>query len=281
MEIESPSVGTESVSSSVDTSPSNTPTPIDIGEDTLVRLPGMKEPVKYGDYYKNYQGEFTRKAQQAAETNRKYQALENEAKQVREENARYRQHYQSQQTQTAQKQGASEIDQLKSLAYLSGEDAARVVQGLETKFQAREQREGQLVQALGLLFQRLQQSEQKVNGLYNQSQSTGFESRIDETLKTLGIPAGFKDIAKEIYLAYEGDDLPNEFPNILKNRYDQIRTVLGEDNKRRADEARKQQFVPGRGGQGSPGKPLNNLATGSSKEVADALWESMVNRSET
>ena len=43
----------------------NAPQVIELSEDSLVRLPGAKEPVRYGDHSRGFQSEFTKRAQEA------------------------------------------------------------------------------------------------------------------------------------------------------------------------------------------------------------------------
>jgi len=243
------------------------PQPIELKDDTLVRVPGQQNPVKYGDYYKGFQSQFTRKAQEAADLQRRYKELEDRF------NAASRQP-QSQPTNQPQNPAAAMVEKLRSLSYLNGNEAAEVVEQLVGQFgqfgQALNQRDMVLLQ----LAKHIQKQNEALSGIQGRHSSAEFEGKINRWISDMGLPQEAKDLAQEIYLAYEGDDLDNEFPTIFKQRWEQIQNLVRTMDKRRAEEARRLPFVPGRGGQAGPSRPLNS-GFKTAKEITDELWPAM------
>ena len=126
------------------------------------------------------------------------------------------------------------------------------------------------------LYGQLKQMRDLVQGLQTNHVNTSFDSKISKWVADTGLPVEATDFAKELYLAYEGDDLDSEFPTILKNRWEQVVGLARAAEQKRIESARKLPFVPGRGGQGVPSKPLTDkLAKASPAQVADELWDAM------
>ena len=233
------------------------PTAIDINDDALIRIKGSDKPVKFGEHVRGFQSQFTRASQEAAR-------LKRELEQERQTRQRYEQ--ERQRSQQGNSNGEPSIEeQLGQLPYLSGTDAARVVKSIQGQIQQRDQ------VLLGTL-KKLQHMEGILNTL-NQSHSTSsFDAKISKWLTDGGYPSGLANWAKEIYLAYEGDDLDTEFPQILKTRYDEIAREFEAQRQAKIRGARPQPFVPGRGGQATPSKPLEVKANTSPRELADLLY---------
>jgi hypothetical protein len=125
------------------------------------------------------------------------------------------------------------------------------------------------------------QKMQKVVGSLNESyQGSNFEGKISKWVADAGLPPEATQLAKEIYLAYEGDDLDNEFPQILMDRWNQIEKVITARQQAKVQAAKRQPFLPGRGGQAGPSKPLQLDPRLSSTQVADELWH-MFNEEQT
>lgn len=246
---------------------------IELSEDSMVRLPGAKDPVRYGDHNRGFQSEFTKKAQAAAQAQRQIQQLK--AK-LTEHERRQRQGQQAQRPDP-KAQTRELAESIKSLSYLSGQDAAKVVEHLTERFNSQETALQQRDIALGLMYKQLKQVSQLVSGLQGRHSATEFEGKIDRFVTSGGLPKEATEFAKELYLAYEGDDLDQEFPAILKRRWEQLSGIYKASEKARVDQARRQPFVPGKGGNGTPSKPLNqNFAKASAKEIAEAFWPGMV-----
>ena len=77
---------------------------------------------------------------------------------------------------------------------------------------------------------------------------------------------------KVVYLAHEGDDLDSEFPAIFKDYWEDTNREIEEQRQAKVNGARKQPFIPGKGGNTGPSKPLTLKGNESSKDIADMLW---------
>lgn len=251
----------------------NAPQVIDISEDSMVRLPGQKDPVKYGDYYRKFQSEFTKRAQAARDAEQRERQYQQQLEEYRrKETAWGQQQGQGQRPNPGQQLA----EQIRSLPYLSGKDAAMVVENILSQVGQYDQALSQRDMVLGLLYKKLQSVEQGFKQIQSRHTMGDFETKIKKFAGNAGIPESAHDWVKELYLAYEGEDLDQEFPTILANRWQQLQNIWRESNRKRAEEARNQPFVPGRGGQGAPSRQLQNLAGKSPRELADALWPGMV-----
>src|SRR3990167_2902401 len=97
---------------------------IELSEDSMVKLPGAKDPVRYGDHYRGFQSEFTKRSQEAA-------TLRAEKAKLTQQIADYQRRLQAGQQQQGQQRPPNKLAelgaQLKSLTYLNGEQAASVV----------------------------------------------------------------------------------------------------------------------------------------------------------
>src|SRR3990167_4477661 len=97
------------------------PSIIELSEDSMVKLPGAKDPVRYGDHYRTFQSEFTKRAQEAA-------SLRAEKAKLTQQLQDYQRRLQQGQRQQGQAPKPNRLQelagQLKSLTYLNGEQAA-------------------------------------------------------------------------------------------------------------------------------------------------------------
>lgn len=234
------------------------PTVIEVDDNALIKPKGFAKPVKYGEHVGGLQAQFTKASQRAAQLERELAA----ERQRREQFER-----QSQQAQRGQQGQPDVFDALRQLPYLTGEDAAGVVQSIAQQIQQRDQ-------VLLAALNRMKQMEGIVNGLHQSSTNQSFESKINNWLDSGGYSRDYADLAKEIYLAYEGDDLDQEFPQIFASRIDQLRKAMEAERTAKLNAARKVPFVPGRGGQTGPSKPLQLSGKENPKDIADQLWDS-------
>lgn len=257
--------GTEPVQSSQTATPagsnntSNTPAEpsvIDISDDALIRTKGSDKPVKFGDHVRGFQSQFTKASQEAARYKKELEGERNRIKQL--EAARQQP---AQQTTNQPDVFAA----LEALPYLDGKQAADVVRSIAAQI-------GQRDQVLVATLKQIQQLKTIVNELHGNHTNQGFEAKIGKWLQAGGYDAGYADLAKEIYLAYEGDDLDAEFPRIFASRVEQVEKLF--DAKRQAKIAANKRvpFVPGKGATVGPSKPLEIKANASSKDIADLLW---------
>src|SRR3990167_4679585 len=252
------------------------PSVIDLTEDSMVRLPGAKDPVRYGDHYRGFQSEFTKRAQEASQLRTERVKLQ---QQVQDYQRRLQQGQQQQgQGQQAQQSKLAQLaGQLKSLTYLNGEQAAQVVDHVMQEIQGYAGELQRRDVALALMYRRMQQMGETLNGLQSRHVTGEFDTKIAKFVKDGGLPEKATGWAKKLYLAYEGDDLDQEFPRILKQEWESIGGVFRATEKERVEAARRQPFVPGKGGNGSPSRPLGQDWTKkSAKDISDALWPGLV-----
>ncbi len=244
---------------STSTSVAEPSTPLELSDDTLIKVKGSDKPVKFSDHTRGFQAQFTKASQEAARL--KQELAARDAKLAEFERSR------NQSQQQSQPQGGQEdiFSSLEKLPYLSGPEAAKVVQSIQQQIQGRDKI---LVAAL----QQMQKMSQIVNGLHETSQGQSFDSKINNWLKAGGYPAEASELAKEIYLAYEGDDLDNEFPQIFDQRWKQINSIIDAQRRSQLEAARRSPFVPGKGGQTGPNAPLQLKGNESAKQLADNLW---------
>jgi hypothetical protein len=266
-------LGGDSGNSAGDFNSSDTPAEpqvIDIpDENALIRVKGSDKPVKYGEHVRGFQSQFTKASQRAA-------ALERELQAERQQRQRYEQERQQAQRQTQQGGGQNDVyGQLEQLAYLSGPDAVGVLRHIESSISQRDRI------ILGMA-QQMKAMQDRLGGLYETHTNNSFESKIGKILQDNGLdPQAYGDIAKEIYLAYEGDDLDAEFPRIFTDRINQLRRAFEAEKAAAVARNRQNRFVPGKGGVAGPSKPLQLKANASAAEIADQLWDSMQDGSGT
>ncbi len=236
----------------------NTPTPIELKDDSWVKIPGSDKPVKYGDYYRGLQGQLTRASQGRS-------ALEKEVE-------RLRQTAQSTQENTGKPVTPNKrqqmINQLRQKTYLSGEEAAGVVDNILGDF---EQDLGTRDQAIQLLAKKIVQMDGQLGNLRGESTTSKFSNTIKNGLKANGLPDDLSDFAEVIYLAHEGEGLENEFPALLKDHWEKYAQLVRKMDQEKVTNARRSR-LPGKGGQGSASKPMD-FAGKSAKEQADAVWD--------
>jgi len=244
------------------------PTVYDVNDDSLIRIPGRTEPVKFGEHYRGFQSQFTKASQEAARLKKELAARDTRIAEI--ERAQREAQYRQQQPQTQK----DPYGDLRTRPYLTGEEAAQVVENLTGEFGKRDQLTVQLVQ-------RLLNLEKQLGGLNESHSTNAFEGLISKTINQLGMPPEAADWAKEVYLAYEGDDLNSEFPQILQNRWDQLQRLYAAQQASKVSAARKPPFVPGRGSTAGPSRPLQMDPKLSAMEVADQLHHLFADENQT
>lgn len=244
-----------------------TPSAIELADDALIQIKGQNKPVKFNEYVRGFQSQFTKASQEAARLKAALQEREDRIKRYEDERNRAGQQQQS------QKPGNDVYAQLEALPYLSGKDARAVVETIQGAITQRDQ-------VLIATLKKLQTMERALNGLNENHATQSFDSKISRWLQDGGYDPGYSDLAKEIYLAYEGDDLDTEFPQIFASRVKQIEDLITARNAAKVSAARKTPFVPGKGGNTGPSSPLKLKPNASPQELADELWE-QIQTSET
>lgn len=241
------------------------PSVFDANDDSLIRVKGSDKPVKFGDHVRGFQSQFTKASQEAA----RYK------KELTEERARREGLERSRANAPAQPNNQPDVyASLEALPYLDGKQAAEVVRSIAAQI-------GQRDQVLVATLKQIQQLKTIVNELHGNHTNQGFEAKIGKWLQDGGYDTGYSDLAKEIYLAYEGDDLDAEFPRIFASRVEQIEKLFDAKRQAKINGARKPAFVPGKGAVVGPSKPLEVKANASAREIADMFWNQGWDETET
>ena len=249
----------------------------DLTDDTLVKYQG--QTVKYGDLSKRLQADYTRKTQQAENLRRQVLKQQSEIAAERKRLEGIAASLVSRQG-NGQGQGQGQVDpfmaELGAAEFIDGKTAVKLVQALhDTGFapiaSAIKERDKVITQ----LYQHVVQLTNTVKEMGGRFGNQDFEGKINNWLKEGGYPPEAADLAKEIYLAYDGDDLDQEFPQIFQNRWNQIQTIIENQRKAKVDAARRAPVLPGRGGNGSAAKPIGLKGNESAKTIADQLWDAI------
>lgn len=253
-----------------------TPSHIDLTDDSLVRVNGQGDPVKYGDFSKRQQADYTRKTQQhAAQVAKERQAIASERARLEGIAASLV----SRQTQNQPGQGQQDpfLTELGNAEFIDGKTAVKLVQALQQGgFAPIQQAIQERDKVITSLYQHVVRLSNQMKDMGNRFGTQDFDGKINRWLKDGGYPAEAADLAKEVYLAYEGDDLDNEFPTIFQNRWNQIQSIIENQRKAKVEAARRAPMLPGRGGNGSASKPIGLKGNETPKQAADLLWESLL-----
>lgn len=258
------------------------PNVVKYDENTMFEgVPGYNEPVRFGDLQKRQQADYTRKTQEAQRQRTQFET-ERAAFQTHQQTERARLESLAQTLIQRQGQGnPNQVDPLyqkiASAKYIDGPLMSEFINTVQEKgfapivkaFQERDT----ITQNM---YQEILELRKLVTGLTSARTAEGTETKIDRWLQEGGFPKEAKKLAKEIYSAYEGDDLDNEFPNIFAERWNELQTILRAQDKARVEEARRQGTrLPGRGGNGTPGKSIGLKGHEKARDVASALWDAM------
>lgn len=245
--------------------------PVQLTEDSMVILPGSKDPVRYGDHYRGFQSEFTKRSQNLTAAQRRVQELENRLRDVEQGNR------QGQGQQNAPDPFLQLATELNGLQYLNGPQAAAVVGHVMKRFQSMTKELRKRDYALGMMYKRIQAIQQHLGGVVQRNQGADFDAKIAKFTKDAGLPDEGREFVAELYSAYEGDDLDEQFPGILKRRLEQLEGINRKREQRRIEEARG--VIPGvttQGGNGSTSRRLsNNFGKKSAAAIADELWDGL------
>lgn len=234
--------------------------PIEINPDGMYRIPGVEKPVKFSDHVRGFQAQATKASQRAAELERKLQ--ESERQRQRFEQERH------QQPQQNQPQGDVLAD-MRSKPYLSGEELAGAFTSVAAEINARDQ-------ITIAILKQLKAMQQVLSPMYESTQNQAFSGKIGNWLQAGGYGEEYRDIAEELYLAYEpGQELDEAFPELLKQRISQVEQALERKRRVAAESARRAPFVPGRGGNAAPSRPFQPNPRNTARQDVDELWDSI------
>lgn len=233
------------------------PQPISLTDDSLITVDGQKEPVKYGEWKNRFvdKSQYTKVTQDRA-------ARE---KQWADHLAAVKADYESRLKQTSPNApvgGASQFDQelqqLANATYVDGKTAASLVSrlvkdGIGGLAESIKQRD----QVIALLYKKLEgvgsqvsefkssASKEALNGLYTQV-------RADVQLPNDPV---IKEFLEDIYWSHTGNDLNQEFPKMVRERWSQLVAAVRAWDKANAAKQRTE-GLPGRGGAATPSKPV-------------------------
>lgn len=254
----------------------------DLSDDHLVRIPGQSEPVKYGELSKRLQADYTRKTQEASRLKQQYErekAAWGTQKAQEEQNLRSIAASllakQNQGSTPAVNDPFAGLDKLQSL---DGPTAAKLFNHIrENGFSVIAKAIGERDQVIQQMHNQMLEMNKTMTALQGKSSGSDFNSYISKTLTDSGLPPQAAEWAKEVYLAYEGPDLAQEFPEILSKRWNQLQGIYASSQKAKVDAARSQRsFFPGKGGQGSPSRGASLLkGNETAKDTADKLWDAL------
>lgn len=249
----------------IDQTTTNTPAEPDAYDLTdpnrLIRVAGQDKPVKFSDHVRGFQANWTRSAQEAARLKQELAARDQRLAQYEQE-ARRREQQQSK---------SGEVDyftQMREAPYLTGEQAAEGFQRLAGEFQTRDR-------ALLGIAQEVKKLQDLFKGVYETHSTQQFDGKIAKFIQDGGYDPEWTEFAKVVYSAYEGDDLDVEFPNILKQQIELAERLLTKKREAAVRQARGNTFLPGKGGNARPGKPLQLDPRASAADVANQLFDSL------
>lgn len=255
------------------------PSVLELKDDSVVRIPGVDKEVKFGEHFRGLQSQFTKASQKAAKFERDLQEARQAIKDREDRLMAFER--MSRGDRTPPKDPAQDLlAAIKSRQVLSGEEAAAVMEHFlqrANSFQPALQHRDQAMLMLGQEIAKLKSQLSSVNA---ERADVSFNRKISGWLKELDLPDEAADLAAEIYLAYEGEDLDSEFPDLLRKRWESVEKLVRARDRARRESARSKPFVPGKGGNGAASKPINT-ANMSPKQITDEIWESLVANPET
>jgi RES domain-containing protein len=214
-----------------------------------------------GRWSPEVQAEYTKKTQALAEERKAWesqrsqqsQQLQQYAQQVQQQGAAYQQQVQQGQQQQAQGSQQSMLDQLRGMSYLDGNTAAQLVERLVgegiTPLQKQLQ---QRDQALATIYQDYKTLRDTVGSAQGKQAERDLDTRFLELRDKHGLPDEdvVHELMKDVYYSHEGDDLNDQYPDMLGKRVDGLRKVFREMDRKAAIQAKDSPF-PSRGGESS------------------------------
>lgn len=219
---------------------SGAPSIVDLTPDSLVRVPGQSNPVKWGDYSRTRidQSEYTKKTQALAAERKAYEAEKAQATQALLEHARQL----AAARQSGQNPPKDPLADIRSQAFLDGNTAAKLVEsiqqhGIAPIVQGMQQRD----KALQLMYKQIEKMAGVIDRLEAQNGQSGIKSKVEAVRAQLGLPSdpAVDDLLQDLYASHEGDNWDEEFPTVAKTRIEGIRKALRDSEKQAADKAKQ------------------------------------------
>lgn len=243
------------------------PAQVDVPEfddSAQIRFKGSDKPISVKDL-RTFQSNWTRSSQEVARLREQIQRFQAEKQQAERQRAAEQQRVNQGQGQQAQ---PDVFAQLAQLPYLSGQDGKAMAEAITGQIRQRDQ-------VLMAAVQEIARQRAIVEQLQGGATSQAFDAKISKWLTDGGYPndPAVVDLAKEVYLAYEGDNLDYEFPEMFRARWEGVKRVLEAERQAKVNAARKPAFVPGRGGTVGPSRPLQLDPKLSARDSAEQIWE--------
>ena len=207
---------------------------------------------------------------EAPEIGTQQQQLQQYAQQLQQQAAAGQQAQQQQQGATQQQ---TMLDQLAKMPYLDGATAAELmrrimVEGIQPLQQQLQQRD----QALAQVYKDYKSLRDVVGKSYGKEAERDLDSRFAEIRAQQGLPDDevIREIMQDIYYSHEGDDLNQEFPEMVRKRLEALQKTFREKDRKAAEAAKKSPF-PSKGGESSP---ISGKTGGykTPQDRADELW---------
>lgn len=226
------------------------PAPITFTDDTMFVPPGSTQPVKWGDYSKQYVHTDRVKAQQAEFAT---QFLANLAKTGRGKQPGQGQGQGQGQPQHTRTQPVDMFAGVRDLPLIDGRSLADLGERIQREGIAPlYEWAGQVNKVLTAVNQRLQQTERTAGGFVEQRSQQEFSGKIDKAIGALakdmfpGVNLAehpvLNEFAQDVYLSYDPNDptLEREYPNLLKSRLDGVLKLAAAINQAKLQQAREQ-----------------------------------------
>jgi len=218
----------------------------------------------WGEYKQSFvpRADYTRQRQADTQSVRdqvaQYQQNVNQQAQAYQQ--RLQQHY-AQQAQRAQQQAVQQdqFEAARQQGYVTADHLDPLVAGVDQRLQQMEARNQEIIGALGLMHQQSQRAAQRYDPLITASATQRLDSTIEAAAQRLKVGSGarehFDNHARDLYSAYEGDDLDAAYPDMLDESWTSAKAAFASANKAEVQAARR--GLSSSGGIASPSKALD------------------------
>ena len=235
-----------------------------------------------GSWPAEAQAEYTRKTQALADERKSWEAdraqqtqqMQQYAQQLQQQQyAKQAQQQAQQTTQNRQQSNDTMLDQLRGMPYLDGNTAAQLMErmvneGINPLNNALQQRD----QAMSQLYKDYKSLKDSVGANQGKQAQEALDTKFVQMREQLGLPDTeiVHELMRDVYYSHEGDTLDQEYPDMMRKRWEGIQKAVRDSDRRSAKKAKESPF-PSQGGQISP----TSGKTGGYKtpeERTDELW---------
>jgi len=216
-----------------------------------------------GSWPADAQAEYTRKTQALAEERKQWdtertkqtQQLQQYAQQMQQQQyARQAQQQAQQQSTQGQQSQTAMLDQLRQMPYLDGATAAQLMErmvneGINPLNQALQQRD----QVISKLNKDYRDLSDRVGTNQGRQAEQDLDARFLKIREAQGLPDAeiVHELMRDIYLSHQGETLDQEYPEMLRKRWEGLQKAV-RDADRAAAKAAKASPFPSKGGEVSP-----------------------------